>query len=300
MNDMNPNNHTRIYSEAKRQEVLSRILHGPNSFIHALEKDDSIISLPARDGNKPTSAEENLELALAIDETIDMVYKLVGKENSIRRGLPYVSNDYEIFQVSQANREYTKISDIHAATFEIDSEVAADPVARRWSMASYAPSLVIVRYDAHTLPLIYPAPELVKIAETILNRKLEENYDLDSFETLIIELIDSINVLFEKEGIEPTDRRRYNLISLAVGIDWHILRSPEITNLINIEEKDFNILNPALIHLAATGIDDVIIKLCYAHWIFPENIEELSGLSALPLQTLYHIWGLEWELPQAS
>lgn len=295
---MNLNN--RNYSDSKRQEVLSRILHGPDSFIHALEKDGSIINLPPLDGNNPTRAEDHLDVALIIDEIIDIAYSLVGKENAIRQNLPSRLNDLSIFQVIHANREYYDISNIHIRSFGIDPEVAADNVARRWNMASFTPSLMVVRYDALDAPTIHPAPALVKFGELLLGKNLEEEYDIDSFETLVLEITNSINSLFEKEGIEPTAKQRYNFISLAVGVDWHILRAPEMINLIGIEEKDFNAQNPTLVHLAANGINDVILKLCYANWIFPGNIEELEGLSMLPLQTLYHVWGIEWELPKAS
>jgi len=305
MNESNALQNTSPYSEAKRQDVIRRMLHASDRIVYCLEKDGAIYALPPLVENQPSTEEDHLELALAIDKTIDTFYNLVGQENTRMGFVPTYSAvapmtsipiQEKSFALKHSNRKYYELAHDKAVSYIADGEIQW----RYWYYVDKDPGLITVRYTNNILPVLYPTEEFKNVAETLLGTEIEETYKVEDFETLTFEMIAAIDQLFARESIEPTAKNRANLLSLVFNSSTALLITPEITALTGMNKANHNVLNPNLLRLAAAGINDAIIKLCYVHHTYPEDLESLAVLANLPYQTLYHIWDIEWELPKAS
>lgn len=130
------------------------------------------------------------------------------------------------------------------------------------------------------------------VAFQLLGTKARNKFTFTCFNTLLNELEDAIDQIFIQHGIEPSLKKRLNLISLMVELKEELLQTPEINNLLKIGLLGHTILNPNLIKAADMGCDGMLIKSFYANEIYPSNMEELKEYASIPIEMLHGIWGM--------
>lgn len=264
--------------------MRNRIAIASNDGGYSFRKRTRSISLPYFGGYPEYSGVEDcLKCAIQLDETIDAFDKLVGPENNF-----FIPNFYKEEHIGQIS--ITLLN--HYQYFKFKNSYSKSFVNNPWKRMERTLKLGKIHYTKNNIE-IHISEAFQTIAFTLTQEKAPEIQQRDQFTQFINRLTDAIDNLFIQQGYEPTERMRTDLIMLAYGSTEDILGKQEIQNLLGTTLETHTITHPNLIRLAAKGTHDAMLKVFYAHDVYPETTDDMLELANMPFDLFYKIWAGE-------
>jgi hypothetical protein len=258
-----------------------RIILSPHDGRFYLLKEKDMIPLPFKAQLSILDPADYTELATKIDNTMSTFDKLMGQENNYSIPTGIINESKGEITIRYFNqKQYSAMKDSYSPNFDRNP----------WMKLERTPSFGRIHYFKNDTVEIELAPELMEIATLLLGAPVKPTQTDTEFSESVESIIEAIDNLFTQEGFQQTTHMRSNLISLAYGMTGELVVSEKIHNLLNTTLSKHRINNPQLIHLAAKGVHDNILKMFYAHETYPESVEEMVGLAAMPFEMLYSIW----------
>ena len=238
-----------------------------------------------------SSLEDCLETAIQIEEAIDAFDNLIGIENN--SFVPQdIKNSRSDPKSTEGKKEFGTIPVRYlnrSSYFIFKNNHNKKYVNNPWLKMEQSPHLGTIYYTEDSVE-IHISKELQQLASMFSEELPPVEQKHTQFLHFTDELTKNIDNLFIQQGYEPTEKMRINLISLAYGSTEDILGKQEIQRLLGTTLKTHTITNPNLIHLAAKGCNDSMLKVFYAYDIYPETMEDMLELTSIPFELFYKIW----------
>lgn len=240
-----------------------------------------MIPLPFKTQLSILDSADYTKLATKIDNTMNTFDKFMGQVNNYSIPTGIINESKGEITIRYLNqKQYYAMKNNYSSNFDRNP----------WVKLERTPSFGRIHYFKNDTVEIELAPELMEIATLLLKKPVAPTQTDTEFDKSIENIMRAIDNLFIQEGFQPTSQMRSNLISLAYGMTGELVVSERIHNLLNTTLSTHRINNPQLIHLAAKGCHDNMLKMFYAHEVYPENTEEMLGLASMPFDMLYGIW----------
>lgn len=249
-----------------------------------LSAKDQMIPLPTMGvDTKSVDLDPYLKLATKIDNTLKSFYRVGGKVNTHIR-IDGMDSDYE-----EGMLELCYINTTHYNTAgKYGRKKFQDKI---WVESESYSEMGRIRYFQDGSVKVYTENEIVEIAYSLLGK--DEAFAAKSdkeFNSLTSRIEKGIDNLFIQQGFEPSEQNRQNLVSLVFGVSKSLLKTEEIQKLLGTNFRNHTIDNPNLIHRAAHGCNENMMKLFYTNNLYPDSIEAMVELAVMPFDMLYSIW----------
>lgn len=276
----------------ERKLMRNKILISSMDNRFSFRKRTKLIPLPFCAATpKYSSVEDCLETAIKIEKAIDAFDNLIGAENN--SFVPQdIKNNYSDPKRIEGKKESGVIPIRYlnrSSYFIFKNNHNKKYVKNPWLKVEQSPHLGIIHYTEDNIE-VHISKELQQLASMFSEELCPLEQECTQFLRFIDDLIKNIDNLFIQQGYKPTNKMRINLISLVYGSTEDILGKQEIQRLLGTTLETHTITNPNLIHLAAKGCNDTILKVFYVHNVYPETTEDMLELTSMPFNLFYKIW----------
>lgn len=239
------------------------------------------IPLPWKPGTPVENKDHYVEVAVKLDNVLNKYYELIGADNLFLKskyppGLDHVMTTVRYWNAPQM----VSILENYKNNF----------VNMVWSGSEQALKMGVINYSENNRINVTIYLPFQLFIESLLGRKISSTLYEEDFHSIMGKAITVIDSLFREQGIEPTATSRHNLVGLVLNLSKTTIKHPGIQNLLETDTQTHTMNNPKLIHLAAKGVNESLLRVFYAYDVYPKTTEEMLELVDVPIEMLYAIW----------
>lgn len=227
--------------------------------------------------------ESHFKLATKIDEALNSFYRIAGRIHTQLR-INGMESGYKEGAV-----ELCYINTTHYATaIKYGRTVLSNTT---WASSESYSELGKIRYYEDGTIKVQIQSKVAKISSSLFRgAKSFTATDHKVFNLFVNTIETTIDNLFIQQGFQASEENRHNLLSLIFGVSKNLLKTKEVQKLLGSTPDNHTIDNPNLIHLAAHGCNENMMKLFYSNNYYPESREAMIELASMPFDMLYGIW----------